>query len=147
PLLWPRLLFTAALLVVYYAIRQPLLKWAEQFSSWLPQHLAGVVLVAILLAVLVVAWWGILRTTKQMHAPLLITSILLIADAGFGVLESPHLRWRGWLTAGTIDSINPTLAAIATTVLTELALGYFLFGKAPSLVSAYISGISAGILI
>jgi hypothetical protein len=28
-----------------------------------------------------------------------------------------------------------------------LALGYFLFGKAPSLVSAYISGISAGILI
>lgn len=64
-------------------------------------------------------------------APMLITCILLVGQVGYGVLES----WKH------------TLLAIGTSILFELVLGKFLLGKYPNLASAYISGISVGILI
>ena len=64
-------------------------------------------------------------------APMLITCILLVGQVGYGVLES----WKH------------TLLAIGTSILCELVLGKFLLGKYPNLASAYISGISVGILI
>lgn len=64
-------------------------------------------------------------------APLLITTILLIGQLTFGFLES---WWQ-------------TLLAIATSMAVELALGRMITGSWPHLASAYISGISVGILI
>src|ERR1700722_12109627 len=63
--------------------------------------------------------------------PLLITTILLVGQLSFGLLES----------------FSRTLLAIATAVLFELVLARLLFGKFPHLASAYITGISVGILI
>lgn len=64
-------------------------------------------------------------------APLLITSILITGQLTFGMLES-------W---------TRTLLAIGTCIFMEIALGYLFVGRIPYLASAYISGISVGILI
>ena len=64
-------------------------------------------------------------------APLFITGILIIAQVSFGVLES----------------LPRTLTAIATSILTEIALALLFTKKFPHLASAYVSGISVGILV
>src|SRR5512134_823120 len=63
--------------------------------------------------------------------PILITGILLSAHMTFGILE-------GW---------ERTALSIVTAIGTELVLGRLTHGKWPHPASAYISGISAGILI
>lgn len=63
--------------------------------------------------------------------PLLITSILLGAHLSFGILEA-------WYT---------TALAIVTAIGAELIMGRITYGKWPHPASAYISGISAGILV
>jgi enediyne biosynthesis protein E5 len=63
--------------------------------------------------------------------PLLITSILLTAHFSFGILEA----WE------------KTALAIATAIGAELVMGRVTYGKWPHPASAYISGISAGILV
>jgi len=63
--------------------------------------------------------------------PILITSILIAANLSFGILE-------GWERTGL---------AIVVAIATELVLGRVTYGKWPHPASAYISGISAGILI
>jgi hypothetical protein len=64
-------------------------------------------------------------------APMLITSILLVGQISYGLLES----------------FTRTALAIAAAMLLELALGRLFYGKFPHLASSYISGISVGILI
>lgn len=64
-------------------------------------------------------------------APGLITVILLVGQLQFGVLES-------W---------SRTALAILVSIATELVLSKLLLDKWPHLASAYISGISVGILI
>jgi enediyne biosynthesis protein E5 len=64
-------------------------------------------------------------------APIFITLILLVGHFSFGVLES----------------FPKTLLAIGTSILLEVILGKMVTGKVPHLASAYISGISVGILI
>ncbi len=64
-------------------------------------------------------------------APLLITSILLVAHLSFGILE-------GW---------ERTALAIVTAIGAELVMGRATYGVWPHPASAYISGISAGILV
>jgi len=64
-------------------------------------------------------------------APLFITTILLVGQISFGLLES----------------FSHTILAIATAMFCEIVLGRLFFGKVPHLASAYISGISVGILI
>jgi Na+-translocating ferredoxin:NAD+ oxidoreductase RnfD subunit len=71
------------------------------------------------------------RYDPRYTAPLFITSILLIAHFYMGGLKSPM----------------HTGAAIAAALLTEAVLGRIMTGKVPHLASAYVSGISAGILI
>lgn len=71
------------------------------------------------------------RLDRRYAAPLLITGILLAGHLSFGILES----WR------------QTLVAIAVSFLTEAALGRVFRGRWPQLASAYITGISVGILI
>lgn len=63
--------------------------------------------------------------------PLLITLILITGQAKFGLLES----------------FSRTLLAIATSMVLDLVLARLFFGKWPHLASAYITGISVGILI
>jgi enediyne biosynthesis protein E5 len=64
-------------------------------------------------------------------APMLITTILLVGQISYGLLES----------------FTRTGLAIAAAMLLELALGRLFYGKFPNLASAYITGISVGILI
>jgi Na+-translocating ferredoxin:NAD+ oxidoreductase RnfD subunit len=63
--------------------------------------------------------------------PIFITTILLVGQLSFGVLES----------------FSRTLLAIVTAIAFELVLAKWMYGKIPILASAYISGISVGILI
>jgi hypothetical protein len=62
---------------------------------------------------------------------MLITSILLVGQLSYGLLES----------------FSRTILAIAAAMLLELVLGRLFYGKFPHLASSYISGISVGILI
>ena len=62
--------------------------------------------------------------------PMLITLILLVGQVSFGLLES----------------FPRTALAIASSIIVELALSRLVTGKFVNLASAYISGISVGIL-
>ena len=64
-------------------------------------------------------------------APVFITFILLVGQLTYGILESYAM----------------TALAIVTAVALELVLGRLLTGKWPHLASAYVSGISVGILV
>jgi len=63
--------------------------------------------------------------------PIFITLILLVGHVTFGILES----------------YKKTLLAIAAAILTELVLGRLITHKWVNVASAYISGISVGILL
>src|SRR5262245_11207938 len=63
--------------------------------------------------------------------PMLITAILI----------------AGQISSGLLESFTRTLLAIAVAMLFELALGRLSYGRFPHLASAYITGISVGILI
>lgn len=62
--------------------------------------------------------------------PILITVILLVGQMSFGILES----------------YPQTLTAIGVSIIFEIVLSYATRGQFPHLASAYISGISVGIL-
>lgn len=64
-------------------------------------------------------------------APIFITLILLGGQISFGILES----------------FLQTAVAIFTAIVFEVLLSKFAYGKLPHLASAYISGISVGILV
>jgi Na+-transporting NADH:ubiquinone oxidoreductase subunit NqrB len=72
-----------------------------------------------------------LKLDHRYLAPILVTLVLVMGQVTFGFLES-------W---------SRTFLAIATAILTEVVLGRLLWGKWPHLASAYISGISIGMLI
>ena len=76
-------------------------------------------------------WKGWLSLDNRFVPPLFITLILLAGHFSFGILES----------------YQKTLLAIATSMLAELILGRIFLRKWPNLASAYITGISVGILI
>jgi Na+-translocating ferredoxin:NAD+ oxidoreductase RnfD subunit len=63
--------------------------------------------------------------------PMLITSILVVGHWTFGILEG----------------YTPTLLAIGASIATEIVLSLLFRRRLPHLASAYISGISVGILI
>jgi Na+-translocating ferredoxin:NAD+ oxidoreductase RnfD subunit len=71
------------------------------------------------------------RLDNRYVAPLFITFILLVGHLSYGILES---YWKTGL-------------AIVTALIIELILGRIFFGKWLNLASAYITGISVGILV
>jgi enediyne biosynthesis protein E5 len=71
------------------------------------------------------------RFDKRYLAPVLVTMVLIVGQLSFGFLES---WWR-------------TAFAILTSIAIELLLGKLIVGKWPHLASAYISGISIGMLL
>lgn len=76
-------------------------------------------------------WKSWLSLDNRYVPPAFITLILLAGQLSFGILES----------------YERTLLAIATSIATELVLGRIFLGKWVNLASAYISGISVGILL
>jgi hypothetical protein len=80
-------------------------------------------------------------------APLLITCILVVAWRSYGIVEVYDSPLLAKLTFGLLHSYSPTFVAILAAIGMELLLGRFVTGKWPHLASAYISGISVGILI
>ena len=76
-------------------------------------------------------WRSFISLENRFVPPIFITLILLVGHLSFGILES----------------YQKTLLAIADSILAELLLGRIFFGKWPHLASAYITGISVGILV
>jgi enediyne biosynthesis protein E5 len=76
-------------------------------------------------------WKSWLTLENRFVPPVFITLILLVGHLSFGILES----------------YPKTVLAIATSIIAELILGRVFFGKWPHLASAYITGISVGILV
>jgi Na+-translocating ferredoxin:NAD+ oxidoreductase RnfD subunit len=76
-------------------------------------------------------WKRFFSPENRYLAPAFITCILIVGHLSFGILES----------------YKKTGVAIAASLLAELILGRILSGKWPNLASAYISGISVGILV
>jgi Na+-transporting NADH:ubiquinone oxidoreductase subunit NqrB len=68
---------------------------------------------------------------KRYLAPVLVTMVLIAGQLSFGFLES-------W---------SRTALAIATAIAVEMILGRVFTGRWPHLASAYVSGISVGILV
>ena len=71
------------------------------------------------------------RFDNRYVAPLFITCILVVGHFSYGILES----------------YERTALAIVSAIVTELVLGRIFYGKWLNLASAYITGISVGILI
>src|SRR5271165_2566784 len=76
-------------------------------------------------------WKSWLSLENRFVPPVFITLILLVGHLSFGILES----------------YQKTLLAIFVSVAAELVLGRIFLGKWPHLASAYITGISVGILV
>jgi Na+-translocating ferredoxin:NAD+ oxidoreductase RnfD subunit len=72
-----------------------------------------------------------IRFDNRYIPPLFITCILLAGHLSYGILES----------------YKKTVLAIVCAIITELILGRLFFGKWLNLASAYITGISVGILV
>ena len=78
-----------------------------------------------------IQWKKMLSMDNRFMPPLFITLILLVGNVSFGILES----------------YEKTLLAIVTSIVAELILGRTFLHKWPHLASAYITGISVGILL
>jgi enediyne biosynthesis protein E5 len=76
-------------------------------------------------------WRSVLKLDNRYLAPMLITGILVGGHLSFGILES----------------YEKTALAIVTSILFEITLGRIFYGTWPHLASAYITGISVGILL
>jgi enediyne biosynthesis protein E5 len=77
------------------------------------------------------SWKRFFSPENRYLAPAFITCILLAGHLSFGILES----------------YKKTGIAIVAALLAELTVGRIFTGKFPNLASAYISGISVGILV
>jgi hypothetical protein len=152
-LLGLRLLVTALLVSVYFKYNVPArewlnARWTALGSAALKPHTLAVILMAGLITLLLAVWWRSIVRDKRLYAPVLITTILAIGDAAYGILETHRLpNWVVSLTDGRLTDYSPTFVAILITIGIELVAGRFFHGKWPFLASAYISGISLGILV
>jgi hypothetical protein len=77
------------------------------------------------------AWSRFFSAENRYLPPMLITAILV----------------AGQISSGLLESFTKTLLAIAVSMIVELVLGRVMHGRFPHLASAYITGISVGILI
>jgi Na+-transporting NADH:ubiquinone oxidoreductase subunit NqrB len=89
----------------------------------------------------------LLSLDNRYLAPLLITCILAVGHLTYGIIEIHSSPVLTKLTAGLLTSYSPTFVAILSALGMELILGRLMVGRWPHLASAYITGISVGILI
>lgn len=148
-----RAVVTALLLGGYYwgraAVTGPIGQVLTRLTgSPVDPSLPRVVTMIALLGVLLGVWYKLVWKDKRFQAPLLVTAVLAIGDAAFSILENhPAPPWLVSASGGMILEYSPTFVAIVATILAEMVLGKFFWGKWPHLASAYVSGISVGILI
>ncbi|HEX5272902.1 MAG TPA: hypothetical protein VFW33_20535 [Gemmataceae bacterium] len=151
-----RLAVSAALVAAYFYYYAPLHDAIERGLALLTRAIlngepgpagARALEVTLLGAALAAVWWKVIKADPRFHAPILITYILAIGNATYGILDNHHSEWLSRLTGGRADGYSPTFVAILAAVALEAVLARFTFGKWPHLASAYISGISVGILI
>ena len=148
-----RVAATAILLAGYYwgraALVGPLREGLARLTGGpVDPSLPRVVTVLLLLGILLAVWYRLVWKDKRFQAPLLVTCVLAVGDAAFSILENhPAPPWLVSASGGMILEYSPTFVAIITTIAAELILGRFFWGKWPHLASAYVSGISVGILI
>ena len=71
------------------------------------------------------------RINERYYAPILISLILIVGQVSFHFLTSP----------------TGTAIGIISSILTELLMGFLFYRKLPNFASAYVSGISVGILV
>lgn len=148
-----RCLATTLLIAVYYFARTSIGRvlsemWLAVSGRTLDPATQRIFAVTFLMISLVVVWRKLLFRDPRFHAPLLITSILAIGDAAFNILENHSApAWLVSLTHGVVTEYSPTFVAIVVTIIAEILLGRFFWGRWPHLASAYISGISVGILV
>ncbi len=117
-------------------------------SSWKPGPATPAALaITVVFAALVAVWWRFIQRDQRFYAPLLITYILAVGDATFGILLNQHSEFLARWTNDRITSYSPTFLAILAAIALEIVLAKFTTGKWPHLASSYISGISAGILV
>jgi hypothetical protein len=139
--------------VLAWALVDGPLALAASAGLGVPESVAAVLRVALpaaaLIAAMVVFFLWCLRQVNGLYwAPVLITFILAAAHFWYGVLESHTVpAWLADLTGGLITSYPPTAFAILAAIGAELILGRVTYGKWINPASAYVSGISAGILI
>jgi len=76
-------------------------------------------------------WRSFFSLENRFVPPVFISLILLVGHLSFGILES----------------YQKTVLAIVTGISCELVLGKWIVGKWPNVASAYVSGISVGILL
>ena len=76
-------------------------------------------------------WRRFLTPENRYLAPAVITTILLVGHLSFGILES----------------VDRTALAIVVSITADALLGRVTYGRWPHVASAYITGISVGILI
>ncbi len=153
---------TAALLVGQYDFERFVVPWLSTVAALdRPMFSLGTVdvsplgmleilgNVALFAAAAVVFFrWTLRQIDARYHAPVFITVILVGAQVYYGVLESfPLPAWLAALTGGWITVYSPTFVTIVAAIGTELVLGRLAYGKWINPASAYVTGISAGILI
>src|SRR5262245_29317998 len=80
-------------------------------------------------------------------APILITCILVVGWWQYGIIQNHSAPLLKEWTSGWITTYSPTFVAILVAIALEIVLGKLVTGKWPHLASAYISGISVGILV
>jgi hypothetical protein len=149
-----RVVISIALLVGHFSFNvfglalQPLVDGvAYLFGEATPVAIPSLVPLTLLFACLVYVWRHIIIRDPRLHAPVLITYILAAAHSQYGILKDINSEWLAWLTGGRITNFSPTYVAILAAIGMELFLHKLVTGKWPHLASAYISGISAGILL
>jgi hypothetical protein len=155
----PRLILqlaaTAVLVGGYYWFQEPISEFGAGLLSRVTgqavgaaNHTPRILAASLMMMGLVAIWWRLVKSDPRYQGPLLVTTILVLGDAAFGILEShTSPAWLRELTGGKLTTYSPTFVTIIVTVFAELILGRFYWGKWPHLASGYISGISAGILI
>src|SRR5689334_8092588 len=87
------------------------------------------------------------RFDNRFLAPILITCILVVGWWKFGITEDNSTPLLSKLTSCWISTYSPTFVSILVAIGLEIILGKWMTGKWPHLASAYISGISVGILV
>jgi enediyne biosynthesis protein E5 len=143
---------SAVLLIAYFVLYQHVIDGFESalraLLGYQPEPAVARVIAVTLLGILLVAvWWRVVRSDPRFHAPILITYILAVGNATYGILDNHHSELLSRLTGGRMTEYSPTFVAILATLAIEMVLSRLIRGKWPHLSSAYISGISVGILI
>jgi enediyne biosynthesis protein E5 len=112
-----------------------------------PPAVLALITTTLVAAAFVLLWRRVITIGPQFQAPLLITYILAVGHAAYGIEENHTSLLLDRLTKGWITTYSPTFVAIISSILTEIVLSRLIAGKWPHLASAYIGGISVGILI